>query len=121
MKLTTSYTKKVPGQEDYSSEGFGAAIEVEVDNGQAQDASSVHAWLKELYHQAKQGVEEQVKSVPKRNGNRQAAQAASVFGRPDDDQPKASDGLQATPKQINFLVSIGAKSKLTFADPPVSA
>ena len=28
MKLAITHTKKVPGQEDYSSEGFGATIEV---------------------------------------------------------------------------------------------
>ena len=30
MKLSVTHVKKVPGQEDYSSEGFGATIEVQV-------------------------------------------------------------------------------------------
>ena len=30
MKLAITHTKKVPGPEDYSSEGFGATLEVEV-------------------------------------------------------------------------------------------
>ncbi len=54
MKLTPSYTKKVPGQEEYSSEGFGATIEVEVPEEQSQDATVVQQWLQELYDQAKQ-------------------------------------------------------------------
>ena len=41
MKLAITHTKKVPGQEDYSSEGFGATIEVEVPDDQSQDATVV--------------------------------------------------------------------------------
>ena len=60
MKLAITHTKKVPGPEDYSSEGFGATIEVEVPDDQAQDASSVQGWLKELAEQC----------APRRNGVR---------------------------------------------------
>ena len=113
MKLTISHTKKVPGQEEYSSEGFGATIEVEVPEEQSQDA--VQQWLRELYDQAKQAVEEQIKTVPKRNANQPAAQASSLFGMPNQPERKGN-GQQATPKQISFLVSLGAKNKLTVAD-----
>ena len=69
MKLAINFNRKEPGPEDYSSLGFGATIEVEVPDDQAQDASSVQGWLRELYDQAKQAVEEQIRSVPRRNGN----------------------------------------------------
>ena len=39
MKLATSYTNKVPGQEDYPSEGFGATIEVEGPDEQSREAA----------------------------------------------------------------------------------
>jgi hypothetical protein len=116
MKLAITHTKKVPGQEEYSSEGFGATIEVEVPDDQAQDAASVQGWLKELYDQAKQAVEQQLASVPRRNGNHQPA--SGLFQRPNT-QPEQRQGNSqgvATPKQISFLVSLGARNKLTFAD-----
>jgi hypothetical protein len=118
MKLAITHTKKVPGQEEYSSEGFGATIEVEVPDDQAQDAASVQGWLKELYDQAKQAVEQQLASVPRRNGNNQpAAQASGLFGRPNHPpEPRQGNSSVATPKQISFLVSLGARNKLTFAD-----
>jgi hypothetical protein len=118
MKLAITHTKKVPGQEDYSSEGFGATIEVEVPEEQAHNTTSVQGWLRELYDQAKQAVEEQLRSVPRRNNGGQTA--AGIFGRPNNgpqgnDRPASGDG-NATPKQISFLVSLGARNKLTFAD-----
>ena len=120
MRLAITHTKKVTGQEEYSSEGFGATIEVEVPDDQAQDASSVQGWLKELYDQAKQAVEQQLASVPRRNGNHQpAAQASGLFNRPNQSPPDQRQGNSqgvATPKQISFLVSLGARNKLTYAD-----
>ena len=74
--------------------------------------------LRELAEQCKQAVDEQIRSVPRRNGNHQpAAQASSLFGRPNNppERPGNSQGV-ATPKQISFLVSLGARNKITFAD-----
>jgi len=120
MKLAITHTKKVPGQEEYSSEGFGATIEVEVPDDQAQDATVVQQWLREIADQAKQAVEQQLASVPRRNGNNQpASQASSLFNRPNHNPPEQRQGNSqgvATPKQISFLVSLGARNKITFAD-----
>ena len=120
MKLAITHTKKVPGQEDYSSEGFGATLEVEVPEDQAQDASSVQGWLRELYDQAKQAVEEQIRSVPRRNGTQPAA-SSGIFNRSQESnggRPASggNGGQTATPKQVSFLISLGARNKLTFAD-----
>ena len=56
MKLAITYSMNVPGPEDYSSEGFGATLEVEVPEDQAQDASSVQGWLRDPYDQARQAA-----------------------------------------------------------------
>ena len=105
----------MPGPEDCSSEGFGATLEVEVPDEQAQDASSVQGWLRELYDQAKQAVEEQIRSVPRRNGNPNSS--TGIFGQPNGqpNQP-GNGGGTASPKQVSFLISLGARNKLTFAD-----
>jgi len=122
MKLAITHSKKVPGAEEYSSEGFSATLEVEVPDDQAQDASSVQAWLKELYDQAREAVEQQLATVPRRNGDSGGQKAAGgIFSRPSTPAPEnrrnGGNGSQvATPKQISFLVSLGARNKLTFAD-----
>ena len=122
MKLAITHTKKVPGQEEYSSEGFGATIEVEIPDETARDTETLRSYLAELYAEAKQAVEEQIKTVPRRNGDSQpAAQASSLFGRPNGNQPeqrsRAGNGQGvATPKQVSSLISLGARNKLTYAD-----
>ena len=116
MKLAITHTKKVPGPEDYSSEGFGATIEVEVPEEQARDAASVQGWLKELYDQAKTAVEEQIRSVPRRNG-KSPSPSSGFFGRPNTQPNATGNGNQtATPKQVSFLIALGARNKLTYAD-----
>jgi hypothetical protein len=122
MKLAITHSKKVPGIEDYSSEGFSCTLEVEVPEEAGRDAKAVQAWLKELYAQAKASVEEQVKSVPRRSGNGNGSSAAGIFTRPgngpsaDRPAPGGNGGRTASPKQISFPVSLGARNKLTFAD-----
>jgi hypothetical protein len=118
VRLSTSFTKKVPAEEDYSSVGVGATIEIDVPDETARDTETLRSYLAELYSEAKQAVEQQLASVPRRNGNNQpAAQASGLFNRPNNppEQRGNSQGV-ATPKQISFLVSLGARNKLTFAD-----
>ncbi len=124
MKLAITHSKKVGGAEDYSSEGFSATIGVEVSDDQAQDASAVQAWLKELYDQAKQAVEQQIATVPRRNGGSGGHAASGIFGRPattpttghGPSRPPNGGGQTASPKQISYLVSLGARNRITFAD-----
>ena len=127
MKLAVTASKKIPGIEDYSSEGFSCTLEVEVPEEAGRDAKAVQGWLKGLYAQAKASVDEQIKSVPRRNGNGNGGHIASgIFSRPgngpgtDRSAPRANGGgnggRTASPKQISFLVSLGARNRLTFAD-----
>ena len=125
MKLAVTHSQKVPGAVEYSSELFSAMIEVEIPEEAGRDAKAVQGWLRELYAQAKTSVEEQIKSVPRRNGNGTGGQSASgIFSRPDNgpDRPPhrgnggGNGGRTASPKQISFLVSLGARNRLTFAD-----
>ena len=50
-------SKKIPGIEDYSSEGFSCTLEVEVPEEAGRDAKAVPGWLREFYAQAKASVE----------------------------------------------------------------
>ncbi len=123
MKLAITHSKKVPGVEEYSSELFSATIEVEIPEEAGRDAKAVQGWLRELYGQAKASVDEQIKSVPRRTSGNGGQSASGIFNRSDNgpDRPPyrgngGSGGRTASPKQISFLVSLGARNRLTFAD-----
>ena len=118
MKLTTSYTKKVPAEEDYSSVGVGAKIEIEIPDETARDTETLRSYLAELYSEAKAAVEQQLASVPRRNGNHQpASQASGLFNQPNNPPEQRQGNSQtASPKQVSYIVSLGARNKITFAD-----
>ena len=119
MKLAITHSKKVPGAEDYSSEGFSCSLELEVPDREVQDPQTLRAYLGQLYDEARQAVEEQVRSVPRRNGT-PASQPTGIFGRqgndPNGSRPATGgNGPQtATSKQVNYLISLGARNKLDF-------
>lgn len=123
MKLAITHSKKVPGAEEYSSELFSAMIEVEIPEDAGRDANAVQGWLRELYAQAKTSVEEQIKSVPRRTNGNGGHSASGIFNRPGNGPAtprgnggSGNGGRTASPKQISFLVSLGARNRLTFAD-----
>jgi len=121
MKLAITHLKKVPGAEDYSSKGFGCSLEFEVPDQEVREPQTLRAYLAQLYDEARQAVEEQVRSVPRRNGS--PAAPPSIFHRPvsqgsetNGSRPASTgNGAQtATSKQVNYLISLGARNKLDF-------
>lgn len=61
IKLHASYSKKVPGQQEYSSESASASVEIELADG---DVASVPAKAAELWNTLKQAVEQQLAGQP---------------------------------------------------------
>ncbi len=57
IKLHASYSKKVPGQQEYSSDSASASVEIELADG---DVASVPAKAAELWNTLKQAVEQQL-------------------------------------------------------------
>ena len=104
-------------QSGFSSIGVGATIEIDVADETARDAETLRSYLAELHREAKAAVEQQLASEPKRNGNG-GQTTAGIFNRPNNGPAEQRQGNSqtATPKQISFLVSLGARNKLTFAD-----
>lgn len=77
IKLTASYTSKVPGQQEYSSECASAGIELELADS---EAGNVEAKLDQMWATLKAAVEDQLNRA---NGQRAAfEQASAQQGRP---------------------------------------
>ena len=64
MKLAISHSKKIPGAEDYSSEGFSCALEIEIPEETARYTETLRRYLTELYSEAKAAVEQQLAACP---------------------------------------------------------
>lgn len=61
IKLHASYSKKVPGQQEYSSESASASVEIELADG---EIASVPAKAAELWNTLQRAVEQQLAGQP---------------------------------------------------------
>ena len=96
IKITTSYGRKTPGNEPYSSESTHLTVEVELPDGVLDDQAEFKQAVRRLFAQARAEVEEQVGATPpSSNGNGNQQQR---------------NGQPASPRQIDFLLSLGRRN-----------
>jgi hypothetical protein len=134
LKLNSSYSKKVPAEQDYSSKSYHASVEVELPDGLTTEQlqEKIHATF-ELVRCAVEseldGTAGQVNTSPAPTGQATAASpdtkpfpvpAAPVEqARPmQPASPKASNGNEREPasnKQLRYLLDLGRRHDLTVA------
>ena len=103
LKLNASYSKKVPAEGEYSSQSYHASIEVELPDGltPVQLQSRIH----ETFEMVRNSVEAELhgNTVNQQGGNgSQNAHNQPVQGT-----------TPASPKQINYLLSLAGRRGIT--------
>ena len=103
LKLNASYSKKVPADGEYTSQSYHAAIEVELPDGlSAEDLNSkIHA----TFAMVRESVEAELHGNPAANHSAPEPQNAT--------KPEAQTGYPASPKQINYLLSLASRRGIT--------
>ena len=95
LKLNASYSKKVPAEGEYTSQSYHASIEVELPDGLSQEQ------LQERIHETFAMVKESVETELHGNVVRQ-----NTTNPPQGSTP-------ASPKQINYLLSLASRRGVT--------
>ncbi len=91
IKISAGYSKKVPGEEEYSSNGYHLTIEAEVPDVLMNKPDELKSRISRIFDEAKENVEEQLTNGNNgRNGNTHR-------------EEKASD------KQKSFIVSLARR------------
>lgn len=98
IKITTSYGRKTPGTEPYSSESTHLTVEVELPDEVLRDQAEFKRAVRRLFAQARAEVEEQVGAAPG---------TPSSHGN---GAPPRRDAQPASPKQIDFLLSLARRN-----------
>ena len=126
LKLNASFSKKVPAEQEYSSQSYHAAVEVEIPDGLTQE--QLQNRIHETFELVRSSVEAELggtaQSLPQkqpnlpppppsqppcgRYGNRKAAQAP----RQEDEE---SGDKQASPKQVKYLKDLARKANINLA------
>ena len=111
LKLNASYSKKVPAEGEYTSQSYHASIEVELPDGLSQEQlnDKIHA----TFEMVRESVEAEL------NGN---APAVRINAEPHESTNPAPQGnrsagannaVPASPKQINYLLSLASRRGIT--------
>ena len=103
LKLNASYSKKVPAEGEYTSQSYHASIEVELPDGLS--AEQLNGKIHETFEMVRNSVEAELHgNIPANNG--------SYVPQENKNQP-AQNNPPASPKQINYLLSLASRRGIT--------
>ena len=103
LKLNASYSKKVPADGEYTSQSYHASIEVELPDGLS--AEQLNGKIHETFEMVRNSVEAEL------HGNT-PANHGSYIPQETQNQP-AQNNPPASPKQINYLLTLASRRGIT--------
>ena len=111
LKLNAAYSKKVPAEGEYTSQSYHASIEVELPDGLSQEQlnDKIHA----TFEMVRESVEAEL------NGNAPAVRGSAELHESTNPPPQGnrsagtSNAVPASPKQINYLLSLASRRGIT--------
>ena len=107
LKLNAAYSKKVPAEGEYTSQSYHASIEVELPDGLSQEQlnDKIHA----TFAMVRESVEAELHgNPPTKRGEYPAQEAPNPTP-----QGNRSAAVPASPKQINYLLSLASRRGIT--------
>jgi hypothetical protein len=107
IKINISFSKKVPGAAEYSSDGFLCALEMEASDSALNNPAELRQKMAWLWNEAKQSVEQQIAQ----SGNgRQPIPAAPTATPARAAEPTVQNGDEpATTKQTKYIISLAQR------------
>ena len=103
LKLNASYSKKVPDDGEYTSQSYHASIEVELPDGLSSE--QLNSKIHETFEMVRNSVEAEL------HGNT-PANHGSYIPQETQNQP-AQNNPPASPKQINYLLTLASRRGIT--------
>ena len=103
LKLNASYSKKVPADGEYTSQSYHASIEVELPDGLSSE--QLNSKIHETFEMVRTSVEAELHGNPLNQQGGNAPQNAP-------NQP-VQGSIPASPKQINYLLTLASRRGIT--------
>ena len=111
LKLNTSYSKKVPAGEEYSSQSYHASVEVELPDGLTGEA--LQARIHETFEMVRNSVEAELHGKTPVNYGGSAAVGAPENGPQRNRSWARSQEVPASPKQLSYLLDLARQYGVT--------
>ena len=111
LKLNAAYSKKVPADGEYTSQSYHASIEVELPDGLSQEQlnDKIHA----TFAMVRESVEAELGENNTRKTGEFPPQETANPAPQGNRSAGASAGVPASPKQINYLLSLASRRGIT--------
>ena len=103
LKLNASYSKKVPAEGEYTSQSYHASIEVELPDGLSQE--QLQSRIHETFEMVRNSVEAEL------HGNTLNQQGGNGTVNTVNNNQQGS--TPASPKQINYLLTLASRRGIT--------
>ena len=112
LKLNASYSKKVPAEGEYTSQSYHASIEVELPDGLSQE--QLNGKIHETFALVKESVEAELsEKIPARQGANTPQNTVEPNPQGYGTAVSQSREIPASPKQINYLLSLASRRGIT--------
>ena len=112
LKLNASYSKKVPAEGEYTSQSYHASIEVELPDGLSQE--QLNGKIHETFALVKESVEAELsEKMPSRQGANTPQNTVEPNPQGYGTTVSQSREFPASPKQINYLLSLASRRGIT--------
>ena len=107
LKLNAAYSKKVPAEGEYTSQSYHASIEVELPDGLSQEQlnDKIHA----TFAMVRESVEAELGENNAHKGTTPPQESAPQNSR----AASSNNAVPASPKQINYLLSLASRRGIT--------
>ena len=115
LKLTASYSKKVPAETEYSSQSYHASVEVELPDGLTTD--QLNAKIHETFALVRDSVETELhgNTLPSsQSAHTQNMPEHQIASKPS--YAKKTSDAPASPKQLKYLVDLASQFGMTSED-----
>jgi hypothetical protein len=115
LKLTASYSKKVPAETEFSSQSYHASVEVELPDGLTPE--QLDAKIRETFALVRDSVEAELHGEGSNAGQMADAPQLPIQPAPQQNKPaygkKPATDSPASPKQIKFLLDLARQNGYT--------
>ena len=105
LKLNAAYSKKVPADGEYTSQSYHASIEVELPDGLSQE--QLHDKIHDTFAMVRESVEAELTGKAPSSTAAESRPIASTHSE------RNGDGIPASPKQLNYLLSLASRRGIT--------
>ena len=111
LKLNAAYSKKVPAEGEYTSQSYHASIEVELPDGLSQEQlnDKIHA----TFAMVRESVEAELDGNNARKNGELPVQETANSAPQGNRSAGSNNAVPASPKQINYLLSLASRRGIT--------